>query len=99
MTAEHIRFKEKDWRTAVALEDLKKGPAKSAETRGRQASERAVKVRRQVDAIIGDGEALSLRQIAASLNDRGITAPRGGKWHAAQVKEVLCRSEGAATFS
>ena len=26
-----------------------------------------------------------------TLNARGITAPRGGKWHAAQVKAVLER--------
>jgi DNA invertase Pin-like site-specific DNA recombinase len=71
------------------LEDLRKGPAKSAEVRGRQAHERALKVRRQIEAIIGGGDGRSLRQIAAALNDRGITAPRGGKWHAAQIKAVL----------
>jgi DNA invertase Pin-like site-specific DNA recombinase len=81
------------------LEDLRKGPAKSAEVRGRQARERALKVRRQIEAIAAGSEGKSLRQIAAALNDRGITAPRGGKWHAAQVKVVLQASEGAARFS
>ena len=71
------------------LEDLRKGPAKSAEVRGGQAKERALKVRRQIEAITAGGDGTSLRQIAARLNDRGITAPRGGKWHAAQVKAVL----------
>jgi DNA invertase Pin-like site-specific DNA recombinase len=71
------------------LEDLRKGPAKSAEVRGRQARERALKVRRQIEGISASPEARSLRQIAVALNDRGITAPRGGKWHAAQVKAVL----------
>lgn len=71
------------------LEDLRKGPAKSAEVRGRRATERALKVRRQIEAIAEDGNHRSLRQIAAALNDRGITAPRGGRWHAAQVKAVL----------
>src|SRR5438270_12165095 len=71
------------------LEDLRKGPAKSAEVRGRQARERAQKVRRQIEAMTADGDGSSLRQIAAALNDRGITAPRGGKWHAAQIKAVL----------
>ncbi|UWU81512.1 recombinase family protein [Bradyrhizobium huanghuaihaiense] len=33
----------------------------------------------------------SLRGIAAVLNDKGITACRGGKWSAAQVKSVLSR--------
>lgn len=71
------------------LEDLRKGPAKSAEVRGRQARERARKVRRQIEAMTADDDGRSLRQIAAALNDRGITAPRGGKWHAAQIKAVL----------
>lgn len=71
------------------LDDLRKGPAKSSEVRTRQARERALKVRRQIDAIISNDGNLSLRQIAAALNRRGITAPRGGEWHAAQVKTVL----------
>lgn len=75
------------------LEDLRKGPAKSAEVRGRQARERALKVRRQIEVITAGCEGASLRQIAAALNHRGITAPRGGKWHAAQVKAVLRASE------
>ena len=79
------------------LHDLRKGPAKSAEARGRQAHERSLKVRRQIEAFAGDGT--SLRQIARVLNDRGITAPRGGRWHAAQVKAVLERSSGSPGFS
>lgn len=75
------------------IDDLRKGPAKSAEVRGRQARERASKVRRQIEAMCAGGDARSLRQIAAALNDRGITAPRGGKWHAAQVKAVLEQTE------
>lgn len=74
------------------LENLRKGPAKSAEVRGHQASKRALKVCRQIEAITVGGDGRSLRQIAAALNDRGITAPRGGKWHAAQVRAVLNHS-------
>lgn len=73
-------------------EDLRKGPAKSAEVRSKQARARASKVRRQIEAI-ANAEAASLRQIATTLNERGITAPRGGKWHAAQVRIVLERSK------
>jgi DNA invertase Pin-like site-specific DNA recombinase len=73
------------------LDDLRKGPTRSAEVRSRQAAERALKVRRQIEVITLGGNAPSLRQIAAALNERGITAPRGGKWHAAQVKAVLQR--------
>jgi len=70
------------------LHDLRKGPARSAEVRSRQAEERALKVRRQIDAIMAAGEGGSLRQIAAALNKRGITAPRGGPWQAAQVRSI-----------
>jgi len=75
------------------LEDLRRGPAKSAEVRSRQAAQRANKVRAQIDAITSDGEHRSLRQIALALNERGIRAPRGGKWHAAQVRAVIGTSE------
>jgi DNA invertase Pin-like site-specific DNA recombinase len=34
----------------------------------------------------------SLHALAAGLNERGITAARGGKWSAAQVRRVLSRS-------
>jgi aspartokinase len=81
------------------LEDLRKGPAKSAEVRRRQATERASKVFRQIDAITAAGQGTSLRHIAKALNARGITAPRGGMWHAAQVKAVLQRGADAARFS
>jgi DNA invertase Pin-like site-specific DNA recombinase len=75
------------------LEDLRIGPAKSAAVRRRQSTERALKVRGQIDALMGGTHESSLRQIASALNERGITAPRGGKWHAAQVKAVLQRTE------
>ena len=71
------------------LEDLRKGPAKSAEVRTAQATQRAEKVRRQIAAITASGTPPSLRQIAQALNERGITAPRGGIWHAAQVRAVF----------
>ena len=38
----------------------------------------------------------ALKQIAAALNERGITAPRGGQWHAAQVKAVFRASDRGA---
>jgi hypothetical protein len=36
--------------------------------------------------------AKSLRQIAASLNGRGIATARGGKWEAATVRNILRRA-------
>jgi len=39
----------------------------------------------------------SLRSLAAGLNAKGITAPRGGEWSAAQVRSVLSRITGTNT--
>jgi len=36
--------------------------------------------------------ATSLHQIADALNARGVTTPRGGKWHASSVRNVLERA-------
>jgi DNA invertase Pin-like site-specific DNA recombinase len=38
------------------------------------------------------GGATSLRQIADALNARGISAPRGGQWHATSVRNVMARA-------
>ena len=34
----------------------------------------------------------SLRRIAEALNARGISAPRGGQWHATSVRNVMARA-------
>lgn len=36
-----------------------------------------------------EGRGVSQRQIAATLNQEGIPGPRGGKWHASSVGEIL----------
>ena len=36
--------------------------------------------------------ARTLRDIADALNARGISTPRGGRWYASSVKNVLARS-------
>jgi DNA invertase Pin-like site-specific DNA recombinase len=78
-------------------DDLRNGPAASALKRSRAASERAVKVLRQVHCAREAG-ATSLREIASYLNLRGITAPRGGHWSAAQVLR-LCKLHGLTASS
>ncbi len=40
---------------------------------------------------------LSLRGLAAALNAKGITAPRGGPWSAAQIKRILDRLDKQKT--
>jgi DNA invertase Pin-like site-specific DNA recombinase len=38
--------------------------------------------------------ATSLHQIAEALNVRGVSTPRGGRWHAKSVANALARSRG-----
>jgi DNA invertase Pin-like site-specific DNA recombinase len=72
------------------LEDLKKGPSVSVAVRQAASEARAAKVRRHIEAARADG-AISLRQIAAALDAKGITTARGGAWSAVQVQRVLAR--------
>lgn len=72
------------------LADLRKGPAASAARRAAASNIRASKVAAHIEAARQNGAA-TLRQIASALNEKGITAPRGGFWQAAQVKAVLDR--------
>jgi DNA invertase Pin-like site-specific DNA recombinase len=43
--------------------------------------------------------ATSLHQIADALNARGITTPRGGRWYASSVRNVLARASCMSTVS
>ena len=55
-----------------------------------KAAARAADLEPIIADIRADG-AVSLRQIAAELNERGMPAPRGGAWSAVQVSRVLSR--------
>jgi hypothetical protein len=46
-----------------------------------------------VDTISAGCNPTSLRQIAAALNEQGITTARGGEWSSVQVFRVLQRDE------
>lgn len=72
---------------AIAAE----GRKVSAAVRSLSASKRAQDVADIIEDVRDSG-ASSLRQIAAELNNRGITTPRGGEWSAIQVQRVLQRS-------
>ncbi len=64
--------------------------AASAKVRTANADQRVRDVLVSITKAQADGVS-SLRDIAATLNTNGITAPRGGGWSAAQVKRVLDR--------
>jgi len=51
----------------------------------------AIKAEIQVASIDGEEKAVSLRQIASALNERGITTARGGEWSAVQVQRIMDR--------
>jgi len=58
----------------------------------RVANERVANNIAPIIAEIRAGGATSLQDIAAGLNQRGITTARGGTWSARQVARVLARS-------
>lgn len=67
-----------------------KGNKESAKARAAVADKRAGDLMPVIQSIQSTG-ANSLRQIAAGLNTRGITTPRGGEWSAVQVQRVMAR--------
>lgn len=66
------------------------GGSASGKVRSALAARRADDLHPLVESIKTKG-AKSLREIAASMNQRGIPAPRGGEWSAAQVRRLLLR--------
>ena len=69
----------------------RKGNKASAKVRGEQAAARAADLLPVIDAIKAAG-AVSLRQIAERLNQRGIPTARGGEWSAVQVSRLAAFS-------
>jgi DNA invertase Pin-like site-specific DNA recombinase len=65
--------------------------AKARAVRAANADQRATDLEPVVTEIQSAG-GCSLRAIAACLNERGITAARGGAWSAAQVRSLLSRN-------
>jgi DNA invertase Pin-like site-specific DNA recombinase len=75
---------------AAALQRAAKGNGAAVAAITSQASARADGLRETVRAIQADG-VTSLGGIAAALTERGILTPRGGKWHASSVRNLLAR--------
>lgn len=65
--------------------------AKAIETNIAGADRHAANVLPVIDQIKAAG-ARTLREIADALNARGVATPRGGKWYATSVKNLLDRS-------
>jgi DNA invertase Pin-like site-specific DNA recombinase len=80
-----------------------KGTSVSAQVRRATATKRAADLLPVIEALQQEGVE-TLLGLAAKLNERGISAPRGGQWTAVQISRVLrMREEGATkkvpTFS
>lgn len=73
-----------------------RGNAESAKVRARKADRFANDMNSFIWQATAKG-ALSLRQIAAELNERGLTTPRGGQWSAVQVQRVIERRVSATS--
>lgn len=65
-----------------------KGQQASVQVRQDAASKRASDLLPMIESIKSEG-AVSLRQIAAELNERGIPTARGGSWSATQVARIV----------
>ena len=88
------------WKGAGRLWEVKavasKGNAESAKVRARKADRFASDINNFIWQATTAG-ALSLRQIAATLNERGLTTPRGGQWSAVQVQRIIERRVSATS--
>lgn len=71
------------------LGGLRPGTEARNEGAKQAAKERAEKLRPEFEMM--QKHNYTLRQMASSLNDRGITTPKGGKWQANQVKRIIQR--------
>ncbi|MBI5162712.1 MAG: recombinase family protein [Magnetospirillum sp.] len=74
-----------------ALPNAAEGRAKGRAVRSEAASKRAADLLPVIEAIRASG-AISLRNIALGLNERGIPTARGGHWSAVQVQRVIGRA-------
>lgn len=63
--------------------------SKGRESQSEIADRNAIKVRATIDGLASAG--LSLRKIAAQLNDMGVTTPRKAQWTAQAVKNAMAR--------
>lgn len=80
---------------AAAIRRAGKGTTAALEAVRHNASERAADYAETIADVRAAG-AISLAAIAKELNARGIVTPRGGKWHASSVRNLLQRVDRAA---
>jgi DNA invertase Pin-like site-specific DNA recombinase len=77
---------------AAALRRAGKGSAAAVAASKRNADAHAARLRPVVDRMRREGHN-SLERLAAALNAEGMVTPRGGRWHASSVRNLLERLE------
>ena len=77
------------------LSNREAGQVRSRARQTQRAEGRALDLAPVIARVRAEG-AVSLRQIAAALNARGIPAARGGAWTATQVRRVQCLTSTSA---
>lgn len=75
---------------ASALRRAGKGNTASALSQANEAREFAERFREKIEELRSSG-VVSLSGMATELNAQGLPTPRGGKWHASSVKNLLSR--------
>jgi DNA invertase Pin-like site-specific DNA recombinase len=89
LAAAKARGKRLGWAIESRAEEAKRASAAAAEVRVEAADKFAGQVGPLAASLAAEGR--SLRAIAAELNERGITTPRGKQWQATSVKNLLAR--------
>ena len=82
------------WAIPSRKAEQRQAARKGAEVRKARADAFAANVLPLVNELLGSG--MSLRQVAATLNERGVKTARGGRWQAVTVGNVLARTEAEA---
>lgn len=77
---------------AAAFRRAGKGTAAALAVVSANADAHAIRLRPVVARLRAQG-IVSLGGVAAALNDEGILTPRGGRWHASSVRNLLSRLE------
>lgn len=75
---------------AAALRRAGKGNAASTLSQSSGAQEFAERFRSEIERLRGKG-VIALGAIANELNAQGLPTPRGGKWHASSVRNLVAR--------
>jgi DNA invertase Pin-like site-specific DNA recombinase len=75
---------------AAALRRAGKGTAAALHARQRNADEHAARLRPIIARMHGEGHT-SLGALAKALNEEGMVTPRGARWHASSVRNLLAR--------